>query len=164
LAAGHRREGDADLRKWGVLWVAGAAWLALAATPALAGGGSVSGVVTNWYQVKDKVSPKAFFQFVKKEEKLASGTDKEGLGAITSNLPQIVVRSSGGFQANAAGLPPGDYFIALQRGLPSAPIVVKDGSPLIIKVPGKFPLNVGSVKLEMPIGKGPARHHMEEVK
>ena len=35
---------------------------------------------------------------------------------------------------------------------------------MIIKVPGKFPLNVGSVKLEMPLGKGPTRHHMEEVK
>ena len=152
------------MSKWGVLWVAWAAWLTLAAAPALAAGGSVSGVITNWYQVKDKVSPKAYFQFVKKEEKLASSTDKEGLAAITSNLPQIAVRSSGGFQANAAGLPPGDYFIALQRGLPSAPIVVKDGSPMIIKVPGKFPLNVGSVKLEMPLGKGPTRHHMEEVK
>ena len=77
------------MSKWGVLWVAWAAWLTLAAAPALAlaASGSVSGVITNWYQVKDKVSPKAYFQFVKKEEKLASSTDKEGLGAITSNLP-----------------------------------------------------------------------------
>ncbi len=65
------------------------------------GRGQRFGVITNWYQVKDKVSPKAYFQFVKKEEKLASSTDKQGLGAITSNLPQIAVRRSGGFQANA---------------------------------------------------------------
>ncbi len=160
---GRPNKEDAGLRTWIVLVVGVAVAVMSGAAPALAGGGSVTGVITNWYQVKDKVSGKAYFQFVKKEHQLASNTDKDGTAAITSNLPKIDVRSSGGFQANAVSLPPGEYFIALQRGLASAPIVVKDGSPLIIKVPGQFPLNVGNVKLEMPIGKAPARHHMDVV-
>jgi hypothetical protein len=149
------------------IWLAlaaAAALAVLAATPVLAAGGAVSGVITNWYQVKDRVAAKAYFQLVKKEEKLAANTDQEGLGAIKSELPRVAVRSSGGFQISVAGLPPGAYFIALQRGFASAPIVVKDGKPVMIKVPGQFPLNVGSVKLEMPLGHGTARQHMEVVK
>ena len=141
-----------------------AALVMLAAAPVLAAGGTVSGVITNWYQVKGKVSPKAYFQLVKKEEKLSATTDKEGLGAIKSELPHVHVRSSGGFQASIAGLPPAIILIALQRGLASAPIIVKDGKPVMIKVPGQTPLNVGNVKLEMPLGKGAAGPHMEVVK
>jgi hypothetical protein len=151
------------VRIWCVLLLALAVVMLVAPAPAWAGGGSVTGVITNWYQVKDKVSGKAFFQFVKETHQKTSNTDKEGLAALVSDLPRIDVRGSGGFQANVAGLPPGEYFIALQRGLGSAPIVVKDGHPLIIKIPGDFPLNVGNVKLEMPLGKAPARHHMEVV-
>jgi hypothetical protein len=136
----------------------------MAAAPGWAGGGRLTGVIDNWYRVKNKVSAKAYFQFVKKQEKLASNSDQEGLAALVSALPRVEVRSSGGFQADVADLPPGEYFIALQRGLASAPIVVKDGKPLLIKVPGKFPMNVGNVKLEMPLGQSPARHHMEVVK
>ena len=151
------------MKSWGALVVGMAvAVLAVSATVE-AGGGSVTGVITNWYQVKGKVAGKAYFQFVKKQEKMSSNTDKDGLGALVSDLPQIPVKSSGGFQADVASLPPGDYIIALQRGLESAPIVLKDGCPLIIKIPGKFPLNVGNVKLEMPLGKAPAKHHMEVV-
>lgn len=148
-------------RRWG-LGVALA--VTVAWTPAWAGGSCLSGVITNWYQVKSKVSGKGYFQFVRKQEKLSSNSDKEGLSALVSNLPRLDVKSSGGFQGDVADLPPGEYFIALQRGLTSAPIVVKDGNPLLIKVPGKFPLNVGNVKLEMPLGHTPPRHHMEVVK
>jgi len=163
VTIGRTKEGDVVLRTWFALGVGMALAVTLGAAPAMAGGGSITGVITNWYQVKDKVSSKAYFQLVKKDHKLASNTDKEGMAAITSNLPKIDVRTSGGFQVSTANLPPGEYFIALQRGLASAPIVVKDGSPLIIKIPGNFPLNVGNVKLEMPLGKAPARYHMEVV-
>lgn len=132
--------------------------------PVKAGGASLTGVITNWYQVKDRVSGKAYFQLVKKQEQLKSNTDKDGLAAIDSNLPQVAVRSTGGFRVNLGKMPPGEYFIALQRGLASAPILVKNGSPLIIKIPGEFPLDVGNVKLEMPLGHTPSRHHMEVVK
>jgi hypothetical protein len=94
----------------------------------------------------------------------SASTDKDGLQALKSDLPRVNVRSTGGFQVSLDQVPDGEYFIALQRGLPSVPILVKGGSPVLIKVPGKFPLNIGNVKLEMPIGYAPPRQHMEVVK
>ncbi len=152
------------LRKWFALGVLLALLVMLGQEPARAGEVVISGMVTNWYQVKNKVSDKAYFQVVKKQEKLTSRADKEGLMVLDSNLPTINVRSSGGFRENLANLPPGEYFIALQRGLSSTPILIKDGNPLIFKVPGEFPLNVGNVKLEMPLGYAPPKAHMEVVK
>jgi hypothetical protein len=128
--------------------------------PGRAGEVVVGGLITNWYRVKNKVPEESYFQLVKKEPQLKGNTDKEGLAAFDSNLPRIPVRNSGGFRVNLGKLPPGEYFIALQRGFASAPIVVKDGNPLIFKVPGKFPLNVGSVKLELPLGQEPQKPHM----
>jgi hypothetical protein len=157
-------EGDTVLRKWLAVGVGLAVALMLGQTPARTGGESVTGVITNWYQVKNKVSEKAYFQLVKKEEKLSANTDRDGLAAIKSDLPRLTVRNSGGFQVDFDKMPPGEYFIVLQRGLPSVPILVKDGRPVMIKVPGKFPLSVGNVKLEMPLGYAPPRHHMEVVK
>jgi hypothetical protein len=127
------------------------------------GGGTVTGVITNWYQVRNKVSGKAYFQLVKNVHMKSATVDKEGLQALVSDLPMVNVKSTGGFQVNLDQVPDGEYFIVLQRGLASVPILVKDGRPVLIKVPGKFPLNVGHVKLEMPIGYAPARHHMEVV-
>ncbi len=152
------------MRQW-VLMALGVALVVLGSqNPAKSeGGGVVTGVISNWYQIKAKISDQAFFQVVKKEEQLKSRTDKDGLAALVSNLPQVAVRSTGGFQVNLANLPPGDYFIALQRGYASAPILLKDGHPLLIKIPGKFPVNVGNVKLEMPLGMSPSKHHMEVV-
>lgn len=152
------------LRKWFALGVLLALLVMLGQEPARAGEVVISGMVTNWYQVKNKVSDKAYFQVVKKQEKLTSRADKDGLMVLDSNLPTINVRSSGGFRENLANLPPGEYFIALQRGLSSTPILIKDGNPLIFKVPGEFPLNVGNVKLEMPLGYAPPKAHMEVVK
>jgi hypothetical protein len=136
----------------------------LALAPVRAGKMIITGVITNWYQAKDKVSDKAYFQLVKKQHKLSSNTDREGLAAINSNLPKIPVRSSGGFRADLTKVPPGEYFIALQRGHSSTPILVKDGKPLIFKIPGDFPLKLGKVQLEMPLGMKPAKPHMEVVK
>jgi hypothetical protein len=152
------------LRKWLAVGVGLAVAVMLGQAPAWAGGGSITGVITNWYQVKDKISGKAYFQLVKKEEKLSASTDKEGLQALKSEFPRIPVRNTGGFQVTVDKLPPGEYIIALQRGMASTPILVKNGRPLVIKIPGNFPLNVGNVKLEMPLGYAPIRHHMEVVK
>jgi hypothetical protein len=152
------------LRKWLAVGVGLALAVMLGQAPAKAGGGSVTGIITNWYQVRNKVSGKAYFQLVKNVHMKSANTDKEGLQALKSDLPVVNVRSTGGFQVSLDKVPDGEYFIVLQRGLASAPILVKNGSPVLIKVPGKFPLNVGNVKLEMPIGYAPARQHMEVVK
>lgn len=151
------------MRTWFAAGVVIALVVTLGQEPVRAGEVVISGMVTNWYQVKNKVSDKAYFQVVKKQEKLTSRADKDGLMVLDSNLPTINIRSSGGFRENLANLPPGEYFIALQRGLSSTPILIKDGNPLIFKVPGEFPLNVGNVKLEMPLGYAPPKAHMEVV-
>jgi hypothetical protein len=41
---------------------------------------------------------------------------------------------------------------------------VQNGNPLIIKIPGNFPKNLGNVKLEMPLGQEPQKPHMIVVK
>jgi hypothetical protein len=152
------------LGKWLALVAALAVALMLGQAPAMAGEGSVTGLITNWYQVKGKVSGKAYFQVVENVHMKSASTDKEGLEALKSDLPRVTVRNSGGFQVNLDKVRPGEYFIALQRGFSTTPILVKDGKPLLIKVPGTFPLNVGNVKLELPLGQAPARQHMEVVK
>jgi hypothetical protein len=157
-------EEESVLRRWLAVGVGLAVAVMLGQAPARAGGGSVTGIITNWYQVKGKVSGKAYFQLVKDVHMKSANTDKEGLQALKSDLPRVTVRNTGGFQVNLDSVPPGEYFIALQRGFPTTPILVKDGKPLLIKVPGTFPLNVGNVKLEMPLGYAPPKQHMEVVK
>jgi hypothetical protein len=148
------------LRKWFLMGVGLALVFMWTQTPARAGEVVISGLITNWYQVKDKVPEQAYFQVVKKEHELKSDTDKAGLGAFASDLPRVPVRKSGGFRANLGQIPPGEYFLALQRGFSSTPIVVKDGNPMLFKVPGRFPLNVGNVQLELPLGQEPRKAHM----
>ncbi len=148
------------MKKWAMAGIGLALVIMWTTSPVRAGDVVVNGLITNWYQVKGKLPEEAYFQLVKKEHQLRSGTDKSGLGAFVSNLPRIPVRKSGGFRANLGKVPPGEYFIALQRGFVSAPIVVKDGNPLIFKVPGRFPLNVGNVQLELPLGEEPRKPHM----
>lgn len=131
-----------------------------ARVPVNAGDVVLSGLITNWYQLKGKVPEKAYFQLVKKQHQLKGDTDRAGLAAFASDLPKIPIRNSGGFRINLGKVPPGEYFIALQRAFASAPIVVKDGNPLLFKVPGRFPLNVGNVKLELPLGQEPKKPHM----
>lgn len=131
-----------------------------ARAPLRAGDVVISGLITNWYQLKGKVPEKAYFQLVKKQHQLKMDADRAGLAAFASDLPKIPIRNSGGFRVNLGKVPPGEYFIALQRAFASAPIVVKDGNPLLFKVPGRFPLNVGNVKLELPLGQEPQKPHM----
>jgi hypothetical protein len=148
------------LRKWFVLGIGLVLVVMWTQTSARAGEVVISGLITNWYQVKGRVPEQAYFQVVKKEHKLRGDSDKAGLAAFKSDLPRIPVRKSGGFRVKLGQVPPGEYFIALQRGFASAPIVVKDGKPLIFKVPGRFPLNVGNVQLELPLGQEPQKAHM----
>jgi hypothetical protein len=159
------KQGDRLLRKWLTVVMVGLAVGVMAApAPVRAGEAVISGLITNWYQVKSKVPEKAYFQVVKKEHQLKSGTDKEGHGAFETNLPRVAVRNSGGFRVNLGKMPPGEYFIALQRGFAAAPILVQNGNPLIIKIPGKFPLNLGNIQLELPLGQEPQKPHMIVVK
>ena len=137
------------LRKWLAVNAGIAMMVMLWIAPVSAGRMVIRGVITNWHRVKDKVSEKAYFQLVKVQKKMKGSTNREGLMALDSNLPQIPVRSWGRFMADITKVPPGEYLIALQRGLSSTPILVKDGKPLIIKIPGDFPLNVGRVELEI---------------
>lgn len=147
-------------KKWLAVFVGLAVAVMLAQVPVRGGEVVITGLITNWYQVKGKVPEEAYFQLVKKQHQLRGNTNKEGLAAFESNLPKIPIRNAGGFRVNLSEVPPGEYFIALQRGFASAPILVKDGNPLIIKVPGNFPLNIGSVELEMPLGLTPRKPHM----
>jgi|YelNatPaOPRAMG01_1025707.scaffolds.fasta_scaffold00761_19 hypothetical protein len=158
------RMGDRPLSKW-LAAVVGLALINIwSQVPVEAGGAAISGVIVNWPRVKGKLPASAYLQLVKKQEQLKSITDKEGLAALESNLPRIPVRASGGFRVNLGNLPPGEYFIALQRGFAVAPILVQDGKPVLIKIPGEFPLDVGSVMLEMPLGLAPRRHPLKGVK
>jgi len=120
----------------------------------------VSGLITNWYRVRGKVPESAYFQVIKKEHQLKAYTDRAGLSAFVSDLPRIPLGNSGRFRVDLDTVPPGEYFLALQRGFASPPILVKGGSPLLIKIPGSFPLNVGEVELELPLGEEPPKAHM----
>ena len=116
----------------------------------------VKGVINEWPELKTKIPASAYFQIVKLEEKLQGTTDAQGFSAFNSEFPKIQVRADGSFRVDLKDAPPGKYFIALQRSIPkeiagksmatAIPIVItKEGSPLLIEVPGKFPLDVGRV-------------------
>jgi len=152
------------MKTWSMVGLGLALVVILGRTPAGAGDAVVTGVIANWQQVKSRAAEGAYFQVVQKQEKLSGHTDKNGQAALKSALPRVAVRSTGGFRVNLAQAPPGDYFIALQRGFATTPILVQDGRPVIIKIPGDFPLNLGNVKLELPLGLAPPRAHMEVVK
>lgn len=117
--------------------------------PVSAGGLVIKGVIVNWGQVQRKVPDQAYFQLVKVQEKMGGRTDSQGLASLTSDLPVIPVSRRGSFKVNLGQLPPGDYLIALQRALPAAPILVREGKPAIIRVPGKFPLDLGRLQVEI---------------
>lgn len=152
------------MKTWSMVGLGLALLVIMGRTPAGAGDAVVTGVIANWQQVKSRVADGAYFQVVHKQEKLSGHTDKNGRAALKSELPRLSLRSSGGFRVNLAQAPPGDYFIALQRGFSTTPILVQDGRPVIIKIPGDFPLNLGRVRLELPLGLAPPKAHMEVVK
>jgi hypothetical protein len=148
------------LRKWFVMGIGLVLVIMWTTGPLRAGDVVISGLITNWYQVKNRVPEKAYFQIVQKQHQLKTNTDKFKMAAFESDLPRLPVRNSGGFRVNLGRMPPGEYFIALQRGFAAVPIVVQNGNPLLFKVPGRFPLNLGNVKLELPLGEEPRKPHM----
>lgn len=127
----------------------------------------VSGTITNWKEVTARVPPSAYLQLVKLEKEMRGTTDAQGLSAFDSDLPRITARPDGSFRVTFKDLPAGDYIIALQRAAPrkvgesvllsGTPLLVKeDGQPLIIKVPGTSPLNVGKVVVAVKTEEKPA--------
>jgi hypothetical protein len=89
---------------------------------------------------------------------LQGNTDPQGFSAFDSEYPKIQVRADGSFRVDLKDVPPGKYFIALQRAIPremsgesmttAIPILItKEGNPLVIEIPGGLPLDVGRVDL-----------------
>ena len=126
----------------------------------------VKGVVANWGEVQVRVPPSAYFQVIKLEGKLKGTTDSQGFAAFDSEFPKIKVRANGSFRVDLKDVPAGKYFIALQRAVPrekygenkasAIPLLItKDGSPLLIEVPGSFPLDVGRVDVAVRGGGAP---------
>ncbi|MEJ2070042.1 MAG: hypothetical protein P8X65_00490 [Syntrophobacterales bacterium] len=126
----------------------------------------VKGVVSDWGELKVKIPPSAYFQVVKLEDNLRGNTDSQGFAAFISEFPKIKVRADGSFRVDLKDVPSGKYFIALQRAVPremygedkgsAIPILVtKKGSPLLIEVPGSFPLDVGRVDVAVRPSKAP---------
>ncbi len=116
----------------------------------------VKGVIANWREVKARVPASAYLQLVKIEDNLKGTSDEQGLSAFDSEFPRLSVLADGSFRVDVKDLPTGKFFIALQRALPrevggtaissGTPILLtKEGSPLIIEVPGTFPQDVGEV-------------------
>jgi len=144
------------MRKWLATAVALGAVLMFGSSAWSAANMVVSGVITNWKEVMARVPASAYLQLVKLDKEMKGTTDAQGLSAYDSDLPRITVRPDGSFKATFQDLSPGEYIIALQRAAPrtlpgstvqsgTAILIMEDGNPLIIKVPGTFPLKVGKV-------------------
>jgi len=114
----------------------------------------VSGNIANWKEVMARVPANAYLQLVKIEEKMKGTTDAQGLSAFDSKYPKVKVRANGSFSLDLKNLPQGKYLVALQRALPSSAIksgtpllITGEGNPLVIEIPGEFPLDVGEVNV-----------------
>jgi hypothetical protein len=127
----------------------------------------VKGVVSDWAELKGKIPAIAYFQVVKLEDNLKGTTDSQGFSAFDSEFPKIRVRADGSFRVDLKDAPTGKYFIALQRAVPremsgknkaaAVPILItKEGKPLLIEVPGTFPLDVGRVDVAVRASEKPA--------
>lgn len=144
------------MKQWLAIFVALGAVFLFGTSSGSAAKMEVKGVINDWPELRVKVPASAYFQVVELEEKLQGTTDAQGLSAFKSEFPKIQVRADGSFQFDLKDVSPGKYFIALQRAVPqeisggdkatSIPIVInKEGKPLLIEVPGDFPLDVGRV-------------------
>jgi hypothetical protein len=115
----------------------------------------ITGIITDWKVIKDKIPATAYFQLVKYSQKMKGTSDEEGFAAFDSKLPKIKVSDDGSFKLSIKELPKGNYIIALQRAIPKAmygedtgasvPILITEKGALVIQVPGEFPVNVGKV-------------------
>ena len=155
------------MEKWLSLTVAlGAVFLFVSS--ALGAGLEIEGVIVDWKDVKARVPANAYLQLVKYGDQMKGNTDEQGFSAFESKLPKIKVRDNGSFKLTAKELPPGKYFIALQRALPkemsgesmatAIPILITEKEQaLVVEVPGNFPLNVGKVFVAVRTKKEPPK-------
>jgi hypothetical protein len=121
--------------------------LVLGSLPAIAAEMTITGTITNWQEAKSKFSPKAYLQLVKRSDKMTFTTDGEGLRTLDSNFSKAAISKAGVFKLHGTNLPDGEYLLVLQRATTSSVILVKNGQVLGIKVPGKFPLNLGEISI-----------------
>jgi hypothetical protein len=139
----------------------------LVVTFSFGAGLEIQGNIADWKEVKARVPADAYLQLVKYDDKMKGTTDEEGFSAFDSKFSKIKVRDNGSFKLTVKELPPGKYFIALQRALPkemageslvsAVPILVTDkGQALVLEVPGDFPVNVGKVFVAVRSEKKPA--------
>lgn len=156
------------MRKWLITALVFGVLFMFGASSGSAARMEVSGVISNWKEVKARVPASAYLQLVKIEDKMKGSVDAQGLSAFDSQFPKITVRADGSFKVDVKGLPSGEYLIALQRALPrevsgttiesGTPILITgEGNALIIKVPGDFPLNVGKVDVAVQTQKAPSK-------
>jgi hypothetical protein len=132
----------------------------------------ITGIISDWKEVKAKIPETAYFQLVKYTEKMKGTTDEEGFAAFDSKLPKIKVRDDGSFKLSVKELPEGRYFVALQRAIPKAmygedtaaavPILITKKGALVIEVPGEFPVNVGKVSVAVRSKKEPPAPEKEK--
>jgi hypothetical protein len=118
------------MKRWlAIVVVLGAVFL-LGSSPVSAAKMEVKGVIADWKEGKARIPASAYLQLVK-------------------------------------DLPEGKYLIALQRAMPremsgnsmatAIPILITgEGEPLIIEVPGTFPLDVGRVDVGVRVPKAPS--------
>jgi hypothetical protein len=158
----HRK--DMAMRKWLAIAVALGAVLMLGSSSWSASSMEVKGVIADWKKLKTKIPAGAYLQVVKIEDELKGTTDQQGFMAFDSKFPKITVLTNGSFTVDLADIPMGKYLIALQRAVPpdmsgkeiatAIPILInKAGEPLIIEVPGTFPLDVGKVDFAVRVKK-----------
>lgn len=144
------------MRRWLVMVVLLGAVVMFGTSAVSAARMVVSGVIVNWKEVMARVPAGAYLQLVKIEDKMKGNTDAQGLSAFESKYPKITVRTNGSFKVDVKDLPSGEYIVALQRAMPrvvdgnpiasGTPLLItEEGKPLLIKVPGEFPLDVGKV-------------------
>jgi len=155
------------MRKWLAISVALSVVFLVGSSSWGAATKEVKGVIADWGELKVRIPPSAYFQVVKLESNLTGDTDSQGFSAFNSKLPKIQVRADGSFRVDLKDVPAGKYFIALQRAVPremsgesmatAIPILItKEGKPVLINVPGTFPLDVGRVDVAVRSSEAPA--------
>jgi hypothetical protein len=154
------------MKRWLAIAVVLGALFLIGSSPVRAAKMEITGVIIDWKKGKNMIPASAYLQLVKIEEEMKGTTDAQGLSAFDSEFPKISVRADGSFSADVKDLPEGKYFIALQRAMPremsgnsmatAIPILITgDKEPLIIEVPGTFPLDVGRVDVGVRVQETP---------
>lgn len=144
------------MRKWLAIFVALGVVFLLGTSSGNAAKMEVKGTIADWAKLRAKLPPSAYFQVIKLEDKLQGTTDAQGFSAFNSEFPKFQVRDNGSFRVDLRDVPPGKYFIALQRAVPpeisgedkatAIPILItQEGTPWVFEVPKDLPLDVGRV-------------------